>query len=198
VNRRFKRGKILLLSVVLSATCAYGKSTTSSQRSPAPQKADSKVLRAKEPKPLAKTVSKTHAYHSAKVFTLLDAFEQALNTNPALLETIANREAALHNLSEVRGGYYPTVAASYSLGHNHSVVPNANYIDSFFQTRSITATQLLFDGGVQSGLVGVADAQFEESEGLTREEVNSLAEDTASAYLTYLRDKQLLALSRQI
>lgn len=175
--RKSKQKKALLLGAVLSLSCAYAQTAPTTK---------------------APVSSKAHALRHAKTgpVTLLDAFEQALNTNPAILQSIANQQAARQNLSQTRAGYLPTVAASYSVGSSRSSVPDSPYVNAPSEASSITVTQLLFDGGSLGGLVDVAGAQFEESQDLTKSEVNTLAMDTVTAYLSYLQNSRLLTLSK--
>lgn len=140
--------------------------------------------------PLPKAVQK----HRAVVHTLPQAFLMVLRTNPKMLESEANKSSSWYNYRQQRSSYYPQISVGYGIGYDRSSV-NDPYVNQTAQSRSLTASQLVFDGGKTINQVASARAEYEESEKTTEQDANDLAISTVEAYLTVLQDRQLLKIS---
>lgn len=133
--------------------------------------------------------------------TLAEAVEHALLRFPDYRATLANRRAVEEQVSQARGGLLPSVDVALGKGREESdnsftrPLP-ANPVMSR-QEASITASQLLFDGGVTTGQV----RRFRERAGGANFQVANAAEQVALrvalAYLEVMRMRSQVAFAEE-
>lgn len=133
--------------------------------------------------------------------TLAEAVEHALLRFPDYRATLANRRAVEEQVAQARGGLFPQVDVALGKGREESdnnftrPLP-ANPVLSR-QEASITASQLLFDGGVTTGQV----RRFSERAGAAGFQVASAAGQVALrvalAYLEVMRMRSQVAFAEE-
>lgn len=137
----------------------------------------------------------------ARAETLPQAVAQALQTHPTLAQALAAQEAAREDVRIERSNYFPVISANTAVGRVYgdnatsrglSVTRGAGYSNMW--EGAITVNQMLFDSLKTPRLVAAAKARTQAStEGLA-EVQNTLALQTALAYLNVLRSRESVAL----
>jgi len=123
--------------------------------------------------------------------TLSEALEHALLRFPDFRATLASRRAAEEQAAEARGGFYPQVDVALGKGReesDNSFTRPLGYRPVLSrQEATVSASQLLFDGGATSGQV----RRFSERAGSANFQVSNAAEQlglrVAQAYLEVMR-----------
>jgi outer membrane protein, adhesin transport system len=132
--------------------------------------------------------------HASHAQTIVEAVDEALRTNPQVLEAYNNQLAADQQVKQAQAGYYPSVTLDAAVGTERSDNPSTLFASKSLTRREsgIAASQMLFDGfDVKS--------QVDSSRALAR----SAAEQTVGAqegiglravevYLDVLRQQELL------
>lgn len=129
--------------------------------------------------------------------TLRDAIEMAALTNPAIQSSWSAFEAATEGVRAARGGYYPKVDVVLERGRETTEDPQR--IEQSFSTENynITVTQMLFDGFATKNEVSQQRyfrlARYYEF----RQASETIALETAQAYLDVLRFRAFVSLAKE-
>jgi adhesin transport system outer membrane protein len=146
-------------------------------------------------------VARSLAGHAQQGETLRQAVETALKTNPRVLAADALRRAAVHDLQQARGGYFPTLDVSAATGRERTESPDvraATGADTISLNRyesGVVVNQNLFAGMATSSEVERQTARLNVATsrlGETREEIALRATE---AFLEVLRQRELVRLS---
>lgn len=132
--------------------------------------------------------------------TLSEALSGALAQNPTLEQAIAAQKMAHEELRIERSNYFPTLSASTAAGRVYgnnstsrglSVTRGDGYSNMW--EGSLSINQMIFDGLKTPRLVGAAKAREAASEQALKDAQESLALQTALAYLNVLRTRESLS-----
>lgn len=132
-------------------------------------------------------------------FTITEAIKQTIETSPQ----IKMREAELNSenelLTSVKSGYLPSIDLSYSIGPE-TTQTIANFredVDVVRQEASATLTQNIFTGFDTMNGVEQQEARISSVGNTLADTANSIALETATAYIDLLRNKEFLDISRK-
>ncbi|MGO3931187.1 TolC family outer membrane protein [Rhodopseudomonas pseudopalustris] len=145
----------------------------------------------------------TSAAWSAEPFTILDAINQAVKTNPGVGEAAANRRATESELRQVQGTLLPQVRLQASAGpekltqYNLPITPanNGDYLRG--REGSVVIRQLLFDGFASINEVWRQAARVDAAAFRVLERTELIGLDAAEAYIDVTRYTKLVALADQ-
>ncbi|HUY01884.1 MAG TPA: TolC family outer membrane protein [Rhodocyclaceae bacterium] len=133
--------------------------------------------------------------------TLQQAVAQALQTNPDVLIDLARRDATGEGLKQARAGYLPRIDLTLGRGRQHSdnATTLATYggpIGQISYERSVTLTQMLFDGYATSNEVERSIARIDSSSLKLDATSEQVALRAVEAYLEVLRNQEILSLTQ--
>ena len=131
--------------------------------------------------------------------TLRQAVEAALKTHPRVLAAVAQRRAAEQDVSQARGGYFPTLDVNAATGRERTDSPDTRALggEANLDRREsgLLLSQKLFDGMAtaseverQNARLAVATSRLAE----TREDIGLRA---IEAYLEVLKNRELVRLA---
>ena len=132
---------------------------------------------------------------------LRQVVQEAVSTNPVVLESAANRRARDHEYRRSQGAFLPTVSLSGELGPERLNRPNsftANENDDWRLSReiSLTVQQLLFDGFSSVNEIYRQSARVDGAALRVMERSEAVALDAVEAYIDVIRHSAILAKSR--
>lgn len=139
----------------------------------------------------------------AQAETLNEAVVHAINHHPTVKASTAGAQAAKQQLQEEKAAYYPSATASASFGRIYAdntttrgltVERGAGY--SWFGEGSARLTQTLYDFQARDFSVKSAAANFESLKSTRTGAQQTIAIETASAYVQLLRASHLLREAR--
>ncbi|MGE0487377.1 MAG: TolC family outer membrane protein [Gammaproteobacteria bacterium] len=138
---------------------------------------------------------------STLAITLEDAVEQALASNPTVLQAEAEMRAAGHDVRQARAGYFPSLDLDTRYGREHTNIKQlsvaGNDVDDLWRRESgLTVTQLLWDGNATRSEVHRRVSLLNSAEHSLADTRNALAFRAAEAYLDVLRNRELVELAR--
>lgn len=128
--------------------------------------------------------------------SLVEAIEKAVQTNPVMEESKANRRAQEYELKQQRGLYLPSLDLTAATGPEWTKNQSRSEGSSMPRHQAqITLSQLLFDGFNREGGVDRQAARVDAAALRVLERTESMAVDVAEAYLDVLRNQDLLTLA---
>jgi adhesin transport system outer membrane protein len=135
-------------------------------------------------------------------FTILDAINQAVKTNPGVGEAAANRRATEAELRQSQGALLPQVRLQASAGPEmlrQYVTPAPLNNGSYLRGReaSVVVRQLVFDGFASINEVWRQAARVDAAAFRVLERTELIALDAAEAYIDVTRYTRLVALAEQ-
>jgi adhesin transport system outer membrane protein len=139
---------------------------------------------------------------SAEPFSILDAINQAVKTNPGVGEASANRRATEAELHQSQGALLPQVRLDASAGPemlNQHIIPppvnNGAYLNG--RQASVLIRQILFDGFSSINEIWRQAARVDAAAFRVLERTELIALDAAEAYVDVTRYLRIIALAEQ-
>jgi len=139
---------------------------------------------------------------AAEPFTITDAINQAVKTNPGVGEAAANRRATEAELRQTQGTLLPQVRLEGSMGPEMikqyvtpAPVNNGKYLRG--REAGVVVRQLLFDGFASINEVWRQAARVDAAAFRVMERTELIGLDAAEAYIDVARYTKLVALSEQ-
>lgn len=135
--------------------------------------------------------------------SLEEAIRLSLEHNPRISIVARNKEAVVEELRQARGLYLPTIDMSTGVGFEQTSTPtlraqnNGDEEDLVALDASLTVSQRLFDGWERSSRVDRQKARIQSAANRVYENAEVLALDVIGSYLDVIRQRELLALSRE-
>jgi outer membrane protein, adhesin transport system len=133
-------------------------------------------------------------------FTIIDAINQAVQTNPGVGEAAANRRATETELRQNQGTLLPQVRLEAKTGREifdfRNVTPplgNNHWLNA--REASVSARQLLFDGFTSINEIWRQAARVDAAAYRVRERTELIALDAAEAYIDVVRYTHLIAIA---
>ena len=140
---------------------------------------------------------------AASAFTIFDAINQAVTTNPGVGEATANRRATEAELRQTQSTLLPQVRLEARAGRNkwdlqNTIVPPLGN-DTWLTSResSIVVRQLLFDGFTSINEIWRQAARVDAAAYRARERTELIALDASEAYIDVTRYMRLITLADQ-
>jgi len=137
---------------------------------------------------------------SSTAYTLTEAVQRALNTNPEVLAETSQYLSRKQELEAVRSGYLPRVDISAGIGYERS--DNNNTRSQGFDDRELTrkeagvfVDQMLFDGFAVRNEVARQDARIRAQQYTLAGSSEQIALQAIDAYFKVLLSRKLVALS---
>jgi adhesin transport system outer membrane protein len=147
-------------------------------------------------------VSGAQAAWSGEPFSILDAINQAVKTNPGVGEAAANRRATEAELHQSQGALLPQIRLDASAGpemlHQYIVPPpvnNGTYLNG--REASIVIRQTVFDGLSSINEIWRQAARVDAASFRVLERTELIALDAAEAYVDVTRYTRIVALAEQ-
>lgn len=131
--------------------------------------------------------------------TIDEAIYQTINTNPQMSIKKAELNTENELLTSAKSGYLPSIDLSYSIGPE-TTQTIANFRKDVAVTRqeaSATLTQNLFTGFDTMNGVEQQEARISSAGNSVADSANSIALETATAYINLLRNKEFLNISKE-
>src|SRR6185295_9607894 len=132
---------------------------------------------------------------------LKDVIAETLKTNPKVLSADAVRRAAAQDLSQARGGYFPTVDVNFGSGRERTSNPTSRAStgqDSVSLNRTdqgLLVTQNLFAGGSTVSEVDRQKARLDGANSKLAETREEVALKASEVYIDVLRNRELVRLA---
>lgn len=140
--------------------------------------------------------------HAAEPFSILDAINQAVKTNPGVGEASANRRATEAELGQSQSALLPQIRLQANAGPamiNRYITPapvgNGSYING--REASVVVPQLVFDGFSSINEIWRQAARVDAAAFRVLERTELIALDAAEAYVDVTRYLRLVALAEQ-
>ena len=132
---------------------------------------------------------------------LREAVQSALNTNPEIRQAVSNRAATQEERVQGQGRYYPTVSVEGSAGIRQLRNPSRKRLGIADKTLypiggELIVDQLLFDGGERGAEVRRQAARTDAAAARVEERSEYVALNVARAYIDYLLQQRLVAISQ--
>ncbi|HTM56630.1 MAG TPA: TolC family outer membrane protein [Pirellulales bacterium] len=134
-------------------------------------------------------------------FTIFNAIQQAVTTNPGVGEAAANRRATEAELRQNQGTLLPQVRLEARTGRvrwnfkDQIQPPAGNNLNLWGREKSIVVRQTIFDGFASINEIWRQAARVDAAAYRTRERTELIALDAAEAYIDVVRYKRLIALA---
>lgn len=127
--------------------------------------------------------------------------QEAVSTNPEILESAANRRARDHEYRRAQGAFLPTLDLSAEIGPERLDQPNSLEADEndtwkFSKEFTVTVRQLLFDGFSSVNEVYRQSARVDGAALRVMERSEAVALDAVEAYIDVLRNTAILSKAR--
>jgi outer membrane protein, adhesin transport system len=126
---------------------------------------------------------------------LADSVQAALTSNPEVQIAKAREDDARYGVSEARAAYLPRVDLSAGTGPEYSLADAADSITTRRGDASITTRQLLWDFGLTINDIRRARKIYEAASENTRERVEDISFQIATAYVGVLQRQRLVELT---
>ncbi|WP_086930196.1 TolC family outer membrane protein [Agarilytica rhodophyticola] len=135
---------------------------------------------------------------STQAYTLSEAVEETLKTNPRMLSVIHELQSRTYEVKQARAEYLPTVNLNAGVGEEtrNAPVTGGEDIDLTREELSLQAEQLIFDGFGTNAEIRRQKARVESLEYVANATAQDIALRTAEVYINVLRQKELLDLTR--
>ncbi|CTQ59090.1 Outer membrane efflux protein BepC precursor [Roseibium album] len=132
---------------------------------------------------------------------LRQVVQEAVSTNPDILESAANRRARDYEYRRSQGAFLPTLDLSAELGPERLDRPNSFSADEndkwrFSKEFTVTVQQLLFDGFTSVNQVYRQSARVDGAALRVMERSEATALDAVESYIDVLRNTAILAKAR--
>ena len=141
---------------------------------------------------------------SAEPFSITDAINQAVKTNPGVGEARANRRATEAELHQSQGALLPQVRLDASAGpemlNQYNVAPGSTPNNGEWMPGrevGITVRQTLFDGFASLNEIWRQAARVDAASFRVHERTELIALDAAEAYVDVTRYTRIVALAEQ-
>ena len=140
---------------------------------------------------------------SGTAATLQEAVQEALNANPEVVASIYHQKAKQEELQQAKSGNFPTVDLSVGVGKESSEnsftksVGEEDYLTLTRSEAAIVVRQNLFSGFSTTNVVKSARAQVDSAGHAVSSTAQYTALNAINAYLSVLKNTQLLELSKQ-
>lgn len=139
---------------------------------------------------------------AVRALTLEEAVEATLRTNPDILASEHNVEAAEQLYKQARGAYLPSVDFVFAAGRENSnnTTTRAAGVDELELTReerSVKITQLLYDGFSTSNLIAQQDALVDAAMARLASSRENVSLRAIQVYLEVLRRGEIVELARE-
>jgi outer membrane protein, adhesin transport system len=131
------------------------------------------------------------------VESLADAIEAAIKTNPEVGIAQAREDDARYGVREARAGYLPRVDLTAASGGEYNEPDAADATRQFRREASLTTRQLIWDFGLTMNEIRRARKAFESATEATKERVEDIALQIASAYVGVSQRQRIVELSRE-
>lgn len=138
----------------------------------------------------------------AEQFSIHDAINMAVQTNPGVGEAAANRRATEAEMRQSQGALLPQVRLQYDAGPEKlrryidpAPVNNGQYVDG--RNASIVVRQLIFDGFASINEVWRQAARVDAAAHRVLERTELIALDAAEAYIDVVRYQRIVALAQE-
>lgn len=129
--------------------------------------------------------------------SLRDAIVEALKGNPEIQIALARQDDAKYGVDEARSGYLPHLDATVALGGELNQ-PQIGADSTLRRSEGVvTLNQNVWDFGTTINDIKRARATYRSAQWATRERIEAIAYDIATAYLTLLQQQKLVDLSNQ-
>ena len=148
-----------------------------------------------------------YALAQGGAFTLRDAIQMAVQTNPGIGEAAANRRATESELRQNQGVLLPQVRLEASAGPEKlnqkdlhpplAAVPLGNDETLYGRKASVVVRQLLFDGFSSINDIWRQSARVQAAAARVHERSELIALDTTEAYVDVVRYTRLVALAQE-
>src|SRR3954453_16961780 len=139
---------------------------------------------------------------ASDVFTIHDAIDQAVRTNPGVGEAAANRRATEAELRQQQGTLLPQVRLQADAGPEKlrrditpEPVPNGNWLNG--REGSIVVRQTLFDGFTSINQIWRQSARVDAAAYRVQERTELIALDATEAYIDVTRYMRLVNLAQE-
>ena len=135
---------------------------------------------------------------ASQAFTIFNAIQQAVSTNPGVGEAAANRRATEAELRQNQGTLLPQVRLEARSGRtrwNFQLPPAGNNLNLWGHEKSIVVRQTIFDGFASINEIWRQAARVDAAAYRTRERTELIALDAAEAYIDVVRYKRLIGLA---
>lgn len=125
--------------------------------------------------------------------------QETIHTNPQVKERLSNHESIMQEIIRARSGYMPRLNLVGDIGPEHTDIEDRadTTKDLTRSDLSLVLTQNLFEGFATSEDVNEQRNRINASAYSTLDKANQLALSAATVYLGYLKEKELLDLTRQ-
>lgn len=138
----------------------------------------------------------------AGALTLKDAVNEALSSNPEILQSIQNREAVEFELRQARGLYLPTLDLEASAGGRKLDSPGRRRLGTEDDTLNgadvgLTFTQTLFDGGARRAEVERQAARVDGASLRVAERSEAIALAVSQEYFEILLQAEIVEIARK-
>jgi outer membrane protein, adhesin transport system len=148
------------------------------------------------------SVTGVGAAWSGEAFSILDAINQAVKTNPGVGEAAANRRATEAELHQSQGVLLPQIRLDASAGPemlDQHIVPQPANNGTYLHGReaSIVLRQLVFDGLASINEIWRQAARVDAASFRVLERTELIALDAAEAYVDVTRYTRIVALAEQ-
>lgn len=139
---------------------------------------------------------------STFAMTLVQALEATLRTNPDILASQHNVEAAEQLYRQAKGGYYPRVDLVLASGRENSNntttrAVGGQELDLTREERSIRLSQLLYDGFATSSLVAQQSALVDAAIARLSSSKESIGLRAVQVYLEVMRRDEVVRLAQE-
>jgi adhesin transport system outer membrane protein len=140
--------------------------------------------------------------HAQGIYSINDAIQQAVRTNPSISEAAANRRATESELRQNQGTLLPQVRLEAKIGSekfDYRVSPPPTGNDQWHNSREagIVVRQLLFDGFASLNEIWRQAARVDAAAARVLERSELIALDAAEAYIDVVRYLRLVALAQE-
>ena len=137
----------------------------------------------------------------ARAETLEEAVSQTLATNPDVMIDVSRRMSVEQARKQAVGGFLPKLDLAYGRGHQYSdnATTTATYggpIGQLRYDRSLTLTQMLFDGLATQSEVERNNARMESATHRTAATSEQISLRAIEAYLEVLRNQEIIGLTQ--
>jgi adhesin transport system outer membrane protein len=138
---------------------------------------------------------------ASEAFTIIDAINQAVQSNPGVGESAANRRATEAGLRQSQGALLPQVRLNASAGterfNEQDIIPPPQGNKTWLNARSgsIVVRQILFDGFSSLNEIWRQAARVDAAAYRVHEQTELIALDAAEAYIDIIRFTRLIVVA---
>ena len=122
--------------------------------------------------------------------------EKAIRTNPEVLAAISNRDASEKELDNAKAGRFPTLDLRLGGGNERTNTVSINDKSLDRQEVSITARQMIYDGGAVSGEIKRQKARLEALDSKVFDVSDSVSQRVADIFIEVLKTEEIFQLAK--